>query len=129
MFDGAALATGAEVVQDTTTQEQTTPDQDLAGVDPDAEAESSSNPLTDRIDLSSALSSLSSPSERREMIFIDTGVEGYQTLTARELTHGPKPYCWIPPETALNKSQKYLGTVQTLMPFISFHMELKGSCI
>ena len=80
MFDGAALATGAEVVQDTTTQEQATPDQDLAGVDATAETESFSNPLTDRIDLFSALSTLSPPSERREIIFIDTRVEDYQTL-------------------------------------------------
>ncbi|MDH5563101.1 MAG: DUF4347 domain-containing protein, partial [Nitrospirota bacterium] len=78
MFDGAALLTGAEVAQDQVTQDQDTQDQDLQAVD--AEGVTFSNPLTDSIDLYSALSTVTASSERREIVFIDTRVEDYQTL-------------------------------------------------
>lgn len=77
LFDGAALATGAEVVQDTTTQDQ-------PGV-PDAKSEtgtdSSTNTEASKSEAiwSSGLS-LSTPSDRKEIVFIDTRVANYQTL-------------------------------------------------
>ena len=75
MFDGAALATGAEVVQDQITQ-----DLDLPALNTNVEPEKSSDPLTNNIDLSSALSTETSPSDRKEIVFIDTRVEDYQSL-------------------------------------------------
>ena len=78
LFDGAALVTGAEIMQDQSTQDLAVEDQTLQ--ESDLGAEPVSNPFTDRIDLISALSSLSVPSDRREIIFIDTNVENYQTL-------------------------------------------------
>jgi len=78
MFDGAALLTGAEVVQDQSTQDQAIQDQDLQGIE--AEAETFSDPLTDSIDLYSALSTVTAPTDRQEIVFIDTRVEDYQTL-------------------------------------------------
>ena len=78
MFDGAAFVTGAEIVQDQASQDQVTQDQDLQGID--AEAETFSNPLTDSIDLYSALSTVSPVTERQEIVFIDTNVDDYQTL-------------------------------------------------
>ena len=80
MFDGAVLATGAEVLQDTTTQDQATQDQDLQESDADPGAKTYSDPFTDSIDLLSALSTVTAPSDRREIVFIDTSVEDYQTL-------------------------------------------------
>jgi hypothetical protein len=78
MFDGAAFVTGAEVIQDQSTQDQIIQDQDLQGID--AETDTFSNPLTDNIDLYSSWSTVAAPSERREIVFIDTKVEDYQTL-------------------------------------------------
>ncbi len=75
MFDGAALLTGAEVVQDQTQQDQ--PIQDITAA---PETKLASNALADPIDLASALSSISALSERREIVFIDTRVDDYQTL-------------------------------------------------
>jgi hypothetical protein len=61
MFDGAALVTGAEVVQTATIQDQTA----LPGIDGA---------------LWSSGLSLSTPSERKEIVFIDTRVDDYQAL-------------------------------------------------
>ncbi len=78
MFDGAALASGAEVVHDQITQGLAIPDQEFA--EHDTETEAFSDPFTNSIDLFSALSTATTPSDRREIIFIDTSVEDYQTL-------------------------------------------------
>ncbi len=75
MFDGAAFMTGAEVVQ-----EQITQDLDIQNLNVEIEPETFSNPFTDPIDLFSALSSVTAPSVRQEIIFIDTSVDDYQTL-------------------------------------------------
>ncbi|MDT3778358.1 DUF4347 domain-containing protein [Nitrospira sp. MA-1] len=76
LFDGAALATGAEVVQDTTTQDQ-------PGV-PDPQGETSTDSThTDSADQDTLWTSglsPSAPSDRKEIVFIDTRVEHYQTL-------------------------------------------------
>ncbi|MDH5564700.1 MAG: DUF4347 domain-containing protein, partial [Nitrospirota bacterium] len=71
MFDGAAVATGAEVIQETTTQEQT--------VIPSIDGETSTDSSASDALWSSGLS-LSAPSDRKEIVFIDTSVEDYQTL-------------------------------------------------
>ena len=78
MFDGAALITGAEVIQDQVTQDLTSPDQNLQGID--TEAKTFPDPFTDSVDLLSALSSVTSPSDRQDIVFIDASVEDYQTL-------------------------------------------------
>ena len=75
MFDGAALATGAEVLQDTTTQDATT----IPGVDGETATDSSSAESADEALWSSGLS-LTAPSDRKEIVFIDTGVDDYQAL-------------------------------------------------
>ena len=71
MFDGAALATGAEVLQDTTTQEQTV----IPGIDGETSTDSSDSDA-----LWSSGLALSAPSDRQEIVFIDTRVEDFQTL-------------------------------------------------
>ncbi len=75
MFDGAALATGAEVLQDTTTQDATT----IPGVDGETATDSSSAESADEALWSSGLS-LTAPSDRKEIVFIDTSVDDYHTL-------------------------------------------------
>ena len=77
MFDGAAVATGAEVIQDTTPQDQTV----IPGMDGEISADSTNNNDSSDSDVlwSSGLS-LSAPSDRKEIVFIDTRVEDYQTL-------------------------------------------------
>ena len=75
MFDGAALLTGAEIAQD-----QVTHNQDLQEIDANVEPETFPDPFTDSIDLLAALSTVTAHSDRREIVFIDTSVEGYQTL-------------------------------------------------
>ncbi|MCA9423135.1 MAG: DUF4347 domain-containing protein, partial [Nitrospira sp.] len=78
LFDGAALATGAEVVQDTTNQDQNNI--------PSSEGEASTDSTgtnTDSSDQDAFWSSGLSPSsisDRKEVVFIDTRVESYQTL-------------------------------------------------
>ncbi|HSF11045.1 MAG TPA: DUF4347 domain-containing protein [Nitrospirales bacterium] len=75
LFDGAALATGVEVVQDITTQDQ-------PGV-PDGKSETGTDSTTDASKSEAIWSSglsLSTPSDRKEIVFIDTRVENYQTL-------------------------------------------------
>ncbi len=80
MFDGATLATGAEVVQDQVTQDHATQEQDSQAPDTNTERDTSSNPFTDRIDLFSALSMRATSFDQKEMVFIDTRVDDYQTL-------------------------------------------------
>ncbi len=75
MFDGAALATGAEVLQDTATTEQT----QIPGIDGDTATDSSTTEASDDALWTSGLS-LSAPSDRKEIVFIDTSVEDFQTL-------------------------------------------------
>ncbi|MCA9454243.1 MAG: DUF4347 domain-containing protein, partial [Nitrospira sp.] len=77
LFDGAALVTGAEVAQDQTSQDQSIP-----GTDPDA-ANNSGEPMAsaNEADWADSFSlAAPTPSDRREMVFIDTRVEDYQTL-------------------------------------------------
>ncbi|MCA9467726.1 MAG: DUF4347 domain-containing protein, partial [Nitrospira sp.] len=76
MFDGAAVATGAEVLQDTTTQDQT----EIPGIDGETTTDSTSTDSSDSEALWSSGLSLSAPSDRKEIVFIDTRVEDYQTL-------------------------------------------------
>ena len=76
MFDGAALATGAEVVQDTTIQDQTV----SPGIDGENATDSTNADSSDNEGLWSSGLSLSAPSDRKEMVFIDTRVDDYQTL-------------------------------------------------
>nr|MBA3964781.1 DUF4347 domain-containing protein [Nitrospirales bacterium] len=80
LFDGAALVTGAEVVQDQTTQDQTSQDQSMPGLNADAETNSSADMATASDDLWASGLSLTTPSDRKEIVFIDTRVEDYQTL-------------------------------------------------
>ena len=75
MFDGAAVATGAEVLQDTTTQDQTV----IPGIDGDTSTDSATTETSEDALWSSGLS-LSAPSDRKEIVFIDTSVEDYHTL-------------------------------------------------
>ncbi len=75
MFDGAAFVTGAEVFQEQAPQDFIFPDT----IPPDNQ-ESTADPLTGSIDLYSALSTVSTPSDRIEIVFIDTSVEDFQTL-------------------------------------------------
>ncbi|WP_342347573.1 DUF4347 domain-containing protein, partial [uncultured Nitrospira sp.] len=76
LFDGAALATGAEVVQDTTTPDQP----DHAGANGEPSTDSQANDSSESDALWSSGLSLSAPSDRKEIVFIDTRVEEYQTL-------------------------------------------------
>ncbi len=70
LFDAAAVVTGAEVATDQVAQDQAD-----AVFDAEADAE------TDEQDpLLAALATYEPPSGRREIIFIDTTVEDYQTL-------------------------------------------------
>ncbi len=80
MFDGAVLATGAEVVQEQSTKDQANEEQGSQALDDNATVKTSSNPLTDHVDLFSALSTVTAPSGRNEIVFIDTNVDDYQTL-------------------------------------------------
>ena len=75
MFDGAAFVTGAEIIQDQSTQ-----DVDLQGIDDDLEPETSPDPFNNSVDLLSALSTTTAPSDRKEIVFIDTSVEDFETL-------------------------------------------------
>ena len=75
LFDGAALVTGAEVIQDQTSQDQSIP-----GPDANAETSPSDNKTTDSDAVWSAGLSLATSTNRREMVFIDTRVEDYQNL-------------------------------------------------
>ncbi len=75
MFDGAALLTGVEVIQDQITQ-----DRNLQEISTPPESESRSNPFTDSINLQSALSTVAAPTSRQEVVFIDTNINDYQTL-------------------------------------------------
>jgi hypothetical protein len=63
MFDGAALLTGAEVIQDATAQDQTV----FPGIDGETSTDTNTNDFA-------------APSDRKEIVFIDTRVEDYQTL-------------------------------------------------
>ncbi|MDH4194564.1 MAG: DUF4347 domain-containing protein, partial [Nitrospirota bacterium] len=76
MFDGAALATGAEVIQDTTTSDQTA----IPGIDGKSSTDSTNADSSDNDALWSSGLFLSAPSDRKEIVFIDTRVEDYQTL-------------------------------------------------
>ncbi len=79
MFDGAALVTGAEVLQQQDPQDMTTLDQDFSAIG--AEDQIPSDPLIGDIDLYAALSTVTPPlSDRKEIVFIDTNVEDYHTL-------------------------------------------------
>ncbi len=75
MFDGAALSTGAEVIHDQGAQDTHLPD-----VDVDITPETFSDPFTSTIDLLEALSTATTPSDRREIVFIDTSVDDYHIL-------------------------------------------------
>ncbi len=75
MFDGAALATGAEVLQDTSTADQTV----IPGIDGEPSGDSDTVDNPDDALWSSGLS-LSATSDRKEIVFIDTSVEDFQTL-------------------------------------------------
>lgn len=75
LFDGAALATGAEVAQDQTAQEPSIPINDA-----DAATNSGETMGTDSAASWSSGFSPATPTDRREMVFIDTRVEDYQTL-------------------------------------------------
>ena len=75
MFDGAAFLTGAEVVHDQVTQDLVPVDQEIH-----AEPKTFADPFTTSLDLLSALSAVSAPSDRKEIVFIDTRVKDYQTL-------------------------------------------------
>ena len=77
MFDGAAVATGAEVAADQVAQEQAE-----AAATSETNADTSSPETTEQAALFEALTSYgrASVSERREIVFIDTRVEDYQTL-------------------------------------------------
>ncbi len=76
LFDGAALATGAEVVQDTATQDQP----GIPEVKDETSTDSNANDSSDNDALWSSGLSLSASSDRKEIVFIDTRVENYQTL-------------------------------------------------
>ncbi|MGD9852327.1 MAG: DUF4347 domain-containing protein [Nitrospirales bacterium] len=76
MFDGAALATGAEVLQTPASQDQT----EIPEINGDTTIDSSHADTSDSNALWSSGLSLSAPSNRNEIIFIDTRVEDYQTL-------------------------------------------------
>ncbi|WNM63854.1 DUF4347 domain-containing protein [Candidatus Nitrospira neomarina] len=76
LFDGAALATGAEVVQDTTTQDQP----GVPEVNGETSTDSNTHDTSDNDALWSSGLSLSTSSDRKEIVFIDTRVENYQTL-------------------------------------------------
>ncbi|WP_342347567.1 DUF4347 domain-containing protein [uncultured Nitrospira sp.] len=80
LFDGAALVTGAEVVQDQTTQDHATQSHTHAQSDTQTGEETSSEPLSETDDFHLALSTISVPSDQREIVFIDTRVQDYHTL-------------------------------------------------
>ncbi|MGP0591885.1 DUF4347 domain-containing protein [Nitrospira sp. T9] len=75
LFDGAALATGAEVAQDQTAQDPSIPVNDA-----DAATNSGETMGTDSAASWSSGFSPATPTDRREMVFIDTRVEDYQAL-------------------------------------------------
>ncbi len=75
MFDGAAILTGAEVVQDQGVQGR-----DVQEHSKTTETGGHSDPLTDALDLPFALSGVTTPSSRQEIVFIDTVIKDYQTL-------------------------------------------------
>ncbi|MDT3778351.1 DUF4347 domain-containing protein [Nitrospira sp. MA-1] len=76
LFDGAALSTGAEVAQDQTAQNQ------APGTDAHADINSTANMTIDsEANWASSFSlAAPTPSDRREIVFIDTRVEDYQAL-------------------------------------------------
>ena len=77
LFDAAAVATGAEVATDQVAQDQAD-----AAVNPEG-SQAATSPEADEQDaLLQAIASVEPASNRREMVFVDTGVEDYQTLIA-----------------------------------------------
>ena len=77
LFDAAAVATGAEVATDQVAQDQA----DTA-VNPDADQAATSPEADEQGALLQAIASVEPVSNRREIVFVDTGVEDYQTLIA-----------------------------------------------
>ncbi len=77
LFDGAALVTGSEVIENQLVQ-----DHSLQEVDTPSNPDATTDALTGNIDLVSALSTVTAPSERREIVFIDTSIQDYETLLA-----------------------------------------------
>ncbi len=75
MFDGAALVTGAEVFQGQITQDHNVPE-----ISTPSDSASRSDPFTDSLSLQSALSTVAPPTDRQEIVFIDTAVDDYETL-------------------------------------------------
>ncbi|GJL59178.1 MAG: hypothetical protein NPIRA03_20350 [Nitrospirales bacterium] len=75
LFDGAALATGAEVVQDQIAQVQTVSETDV-----EADTNSGETMGIDGVNSRPFAFSPATPTDRREIVFIDTRVEDYQTL-------------------------------------------------
>ena len=77
LFDAAAVATGAEVATDQVAQDQAD-----AAVNPEG-GQAATSPEADEQDaLLQAIASVEPASNRREIVFVDTGVEDYQTLIA-----------------------------------------------
>ncbi len=75
MFDGAAVATGAEVLQDTLLQDTTV----VPGVGGDPSADPGPLEVTNEM-LWASERSLIPPSDRQDIVFIDTSVEDFQIL-------------------------------------------------
>ncbi len=78
MFDAAAVATMADAGAEQVAQEQAD-----AALNPDnAESTDSTNQQSSEDSLLEALSTVEPPSDRREVVFVDTSVENYQELVA-----------------------------------------------
>ncbi len=77
LLDAAAVATGADVAAEQVAQEQAE-----AAVNAGADAEPTGQGADEQDALLGALATYEPPSNKRELVFIDTTVDGYQTLLA-----------------------------------------------
>ncbi|GJL51696.1 MAG: hypothetical protein NPIRA01_29230 [Nitrospirales bacterium] len=77
MFDGAALVTGTEVTNDQLTQQETD-----ATASPESKVQDTSSSKNPKDTLFESLTTLDTPSDRREIVFIDTAVDDYRALMA-----------------------------------------------
>lgn len=75
MLDGAAVVTGADVLTEPVDPQQTEAAPDASTTDHESTSTQHSQDS-----LVASLATLDSPSDRREIVFIDTSVEDYQTL-------------------------------------------------
>ena len=85
MFDAAGVAVSAEVAAEAVAQQQAEQNVDGLGdsnqtSDPPAQSKPGATPGTEPSDLLEVIGTVDPPAGRREIVFVDSAVEDYQTL-------------------------------------------------